>query len=215
MIKLYHYLHCPFCIRVELALGYLKIPFTSQVLAYDDEETPKKLSGKKMLPIADIDGNIVNESLDIIYRLDKDNKFSIASVVQTNEFQDFKKLLDLIAEQVYMLAMPHVIHTEEFSESAAKYFQEKKEEKRGSFKKLISNKKKYLNELKQLLSITQVQLRPFYNSAEFSIYDICLVSQLWMLYIVPDYEFTKEMQEYMTRVSSLSSYQNRVILKQP
>ena len=42
-IKLYHYVHCPFCVRVRLALGFLNIPFESHVIAYDDEEKVTEL----------------------------------------------------------------------------------------------------------------------------------------------------------------------------
>ena len=61
-MKLYHYVHCPFCVRVRMGLGYLGINFESIVLAYDDEKTPVKLTGKKMLPIlVSDDGKAHNE----------------------------------------------------------------------------------------------------------------------------------------------------------
>ncbi|MFP5459556.1 MAG: glutathione S-transferase N-terminal domain-containing protein, partial [Bacteriovoracia bacterium] len=69
-VRLFHYVHCPYCVRVRLALGFLGTSWESQVLSYDDEVTPVKLTGKKMLPIALIDDVPMNESLDIIRRLD-------------------------------------------------------------------------------------------------------------------------------------------------
>ena len=67
MVELFHYIHCPFCVRVRLACGYLDIPFKSTVIPYSDEETPRSIAGKKMLPILKTeDANIINESLDII-----------------------------------------------------------------------------------------------------------------------------------------------------
>ena len=70
-VTLYHYVHCPFCVRVRLVLGFLKIPFTSIVVPYDDEKTPTALTGKKMLPIAQLTNSApINESLDIIRNLD-------------------------------------------------------------------------------------------------------------------------------------------------
>ena len=50
-IQLYHYVHCPFCVRVRMALGHLKIPYESIVLPYDEEEIPLEMCQKKMLPI--------------------------------------------------------------------------------------------------------------------------------------------------------------------
>ena len=39
-LKLYHYVHCPFCVRVRMILGFLQLPYQSIVLPYDDEVTP-------------------------------------------------------------------------------------------------------------------------------------------------------------------------------
>ena len=44
------------------------------VLPYDDETTPVNLTGVKMLPIIEIDGETSNESLEIISKLDDKNK---------------------------------------------------------------------------------------------------------------------------------------------
>lgn len=206
MNKLYHYPHCPYCVRVRLAWGYLKIPHESIVLRYDDEETPKKLAGKKMLPIAEIDGEVVNESLDILHRGDKDNQLGVPQIVGSNEFKEFEKLLDLLAAQIHNLTMPYWIFTPEFDQESREYFQKKKEEKRGPFKNLVSDKKKYQNELKQLLSIISSQLKPFYNSSEFSLFDILLASHLWGLYIVPEFQFPKEVHKYLQKVGSLCDF---------
>ena len=199
MNKLYHYPHCPFCVRIRLAWGYLKIPYESIVLRYDDEETPKKLSGKKMLPIADLDGDIVNESLDILHSSDKTNQLGVAQIVSSNEFKEFEKRLGLLGEQIHNLTMPYWIYTPEFDEESRQYFRTKKEVKRGSFNSLVQNKKKYANELKQLLSIVSAQLKPFYNSSEFSLYDILLASHLWGLYVVPEFQFPKEIHKYLQK----------------
>ena len=206
MNKLYHYPHCPFCVRIRLAWGYLKIPYESIVLRYDDEETPKKLAGKKMLPIADIGGEVVNESLDILHRSDKDNQLGVAQVVSSNEFKEFEKLLGLLGEQIHNLTMPYWIFTPEFDEESREYFRTKKEIKRGPFEKLVQNKKKYQNELKQLISIVSAQLKPFYNSGEFSLYDILLASHLWGMYIVPEFQFPKEVHKYLQKVGSLCDF---------
>ena len=67
MHTLYHYIHCPFCLRVRMAYGFFKIPYKSIVLDYSEEKIPIDLCGKKMLPIASFpDGKLLNESLDII-----------------------------------------------------------------------------------------------------------------------------------------------------
>ena len=48
---LYVYDHCPFCVRVRLALGIKNVKHTVYFLANDDIPTPTKLVGKKIAPI--------------------------------------------------------------------------------------------------------------------------------------------------------------------
>jgi glutaredoxin 2 len=48
---LYVYDHCPFCVRVRLALGIKNVKHTVHFLANDDVPTPTKLVGKKVAPI--------------------------------------------------------------------------------------------------------------------------------------------------------------------
>lgn len=47
----YVYDHCPFCVRVRLALGIKNVKHTVQFLMNDDIPTPRKLIGKKIAPI--------------------------------------------------------------------------------------------------------------------------------------------------------------------
>lgn len=47
----YVYDHCPFCVRVRLALGIKNIKHTVVFMANDDVNTPTKLVGKKIAPI--------------------------------------------------------------------------------------------------------------------------------------------------------------------
>jgi hypothetical protein len=48
---LYVYDHCPFCVRVRLALGIKNIKHIVHFMANDDIPTPSKLVGKKIAPI--------------------------------------------------------------------------------------------------------------------------------------------------------------------
>jgi len=67
---LHCYDHCPYCIRIELTLAFLGVPYTREVYGYGDIEGPKKLKGKKELPVLEHMGHKTNESLDIIDMLD-------------------------------------------------------------------------------------------------------------------------------------------------
>lgn len=47
----YVYDHCPFCVRVRLALGIMNVKHNVHFLGNDDIATPTKLVGKKIAPI--------------------------------------------------------------------------------------------------------------------------------------------------------------------
>jgi glutaredoxin 2 len=70
-IKTLHvYDHCPFCIRVDLVLGWNDILYSRKLYGYADIDGPTALTGKKQLPVLEYvqDGETkyLPESLDII-----------------------------------------------------------------------------------------------------------------------------------------------------
>ena len=74
---LFVYDHCPFCVRVRLALGLKNVKHQLVFLASDDVKTPTALVGKKIAPIFELPGAIkaMPESLDIIKLVDADPRF--------------------------------------------------------------------------------------------------------------------------------------------
>lgn len=77
--ELYVYDHCPFCVRVRMAMGVKGIQHKLIFMGNDDKETPTKLVGKKIAPIwVDEDGPMP-ESLDIIAKMDKEGTIAPAS----------------------------------------------------------------------------------------------------------------------------------------
>lgn len=88
----YVYDHCPFCVRVRLALGVKNVKHNLQFLASDDVSTPTSLVGKKIAPILSYAPKriIMPESLDIIAKIDSDPEFG-----PTNFIQPFSKREDL------------------------------------------------------------------------------------------------------------------------
>mmetsp|Transcript_30257 Transcript_30257/g.55889 ORF Transcript_30257/g.55889 Transcript_30257/m.55889 type:complete len:302 (-) Transcript_30257:303-1208(-) len=81
---LYVYDHCPFCVRVRLALGVKNIKHLIHFLANDDIATPTGLVGKKIAPIFELpeDKFIMGESLDIITKIDTDERFGTPNQIQ-------------------------------------------------------------------------------------------------------------------------------------
>jgi glutaredoxin 2 len=189
-----------------MALGYLGLDYISKVLPYNDEETPQRLTGKKMLPILTMDGKNINESLDIIALVDTKDLLKVRQTMGSAEFHAFEKLLNQLGGPIHSLAMPYWIYTAEFNESSRKYFQSKKEEKRGPFKDLIKNQKMFYQELQPKLDELELSLIPFYQSEHFSLYDILLASHLWGLYVVPEFQFSAKIHLFLQRVKEICHF---------
>jgi glutaredoxin 2 len=186
-----------------MALGFLDYSYDSNVLAYDDENTPIKLCGVKMLPILEWEGSRMNESLDIIAKIDKNNQLPIN---MENIKQHINPLLDQIGKPVHNLAMPYWIWTPEFNESARHYFVNKKSAKRGPFNLLVQNQNSYFSELVPILKNIEEQLNPFYNNTDFTLNDILIAAHLWGMYIVPEFQFSPKLHNYLQIVKSICNF---------
>lgn len=199
-MKLYHYVHCPFCVRVRLALGFLNITHESVVVQYSDETTPLRLTGKKILPAFEFSpDDIINESLDIIKKLDTSNRLKNELIEKNGEFD---ALLDEIGKSVHSLCMPYWVWTPEFSPESREYFKNKKSEKRGAFHLLAQNKNLYLSQLEITLQDLEERLKDkkYFTGSSISILDITLASHLWGMYIFPEFQFSSFFHEYLQRI---------------
>ena len=189
-----------------MGFGFLGIQYQSVVTSYDDEKTPLKLTGKKMLPIVEYDnGSAQNESLDIIKAQDYG---SLLGWAQLNNYEpELNALLEKIGSPVHNLAMPYWIWTPEFNEASRKYFQDKKEIKRGPFKNLVHNQKSFIETLEKLLNEELIpELKPFYKGPNLSIMDIMIAAHLWGMYVVPEFRFSEVVNNYLQRVKELTKF---------
>lgn len=200
MITLFHYVHCPFCVRVRMAFGLLKTSYKSVVLPYNDEKTPVELTGVKMLPIAQFGEEAMNESLEIIQKADTDNILQHQLLTSSPLGKEMEEVLNKIGSPVHNLVMPYWIYTKEFNEESRQYFQAKKEKKRGPFNELAKKAPQFLDELHQIISPLETKLRPFYNSDSLTILDIMLASHLWGMYMYPEYQFPAFLHDYLQEV---------------
>lgn len=206
-MKLYHYIHCPFCVRVRMALGFFELDYESVVLDYDDEETPLKLTGKKMLPIMEIDGEFMNESLDIIKALaQKSEKELHLDKLTSESYTQLSDYLDILGKDVHNLCMPYWAWSKEFTPQAREYFINKKSAKRGPFNLLAQNKTVFLKGLELNLNQLSSKLLPFYESDKFTILDILLASHIWGMYIFPEYQFPPQIHIYLQKVKELTNF---------
>ena len=88
----------------------------------------------------------------------------------------------------------------------AKYFQKKKEEKRGPFENLIKNRDTFEKELLGRLERFSKNLQPFYQSSEMGIFDILIAAHLWGLYVVPEFYFPLKTHNYLQSVKSKCNF---------
>lgn len=99
--NLFIYDHCPFCVRVRLALGLKNIKHNLIWLANDDADTPTGLVGKKVVPIFQpygSQGTSRKESLDIITDIDQDPHFGAPGLFkQATGRTDISQWFDAVA----------------------------------------------------------------------------------------------------------------------
>jgi glutaredoxin 2 len=201
-ITLYHYLHCPFCIRVRLVCGLLGIEYNSEVLPYSDEESPIKLTGKKMAPILQkYDGTFMNESLDIISYLDTAGTLKVHGTNAESTLQEINEWIGKISKPLFNLLMPYYLNNIEFSDQDRLYFQRKKEIKRGPFRELAKNRNQFIQEVNEYLMGIKNHFQPYYKSSDIQLHDILLTSHLWGLYLAYDYRVPEWLHQYLQLVS--------------
>mmetsp|Transcript_29983 Transcript_29983/g.34175 ORF Transcript_29983/g.34175 Transcript_29983/m.34175 type:complete len:297 (+) Transcript_29983:131-1021(+) len=110
----YVYDHCPFCVRVRLALGLKNIKHNINFMANDDIPTPTKLVGKKIAPIFALpaDDLVMGESLDIIKLVDEDTRFgSVAQIKPATGRTDIKAWQKSVQSLLRTLQRPRYVAT--------------------------------------------------------------------------------------------------------
>jgi glutaredoxin 2 len=116
--KLYVYDHCPYCVRVRLALGLKNIKHQIIFLANDDIQTPTALIGKKLTPIFTYNPSnspedkpiIMNESLDIVSYIDSNECFGKTNIFSpATSRTDLKVWQDSVSDILRSLQRPRYV----------------------------------------------------------------------------------------------------------
>ncbi len=206
MMRLYTYEHCPYCVRARMIFGLKNIPVDVIVLANHHDETPMKLVGKKVVPIlADSEGMVMPESLDIVRYVDK--KFGepcLKELVREEVDQWLKK----VSSYHNHLVLPRFtqIGLKEFEmPESVEYFTMKKSKVIGSFAENLAQTPEYLARINQdLLELNDLIVSPKASSGELAIEDIVLFPILRNLTIVKGIEFPNKVAAYVQKMSLMT-----------
>ncbi|HDR1252630.1 GrxB family glutaredoxin [Pasteurella multocida] len=205
-MELYVYDHCPYCVRAMMIFGLKNIPFKKHVLLNDDEETPIRLVGKKVVPIlVKEDGTAMPESLDIVKYIDAHYG---EAILQTAVRPEIEALLAEITSYSNYLLMPRFVKLDlaEFAtQSAIDYFTKKKTDYVGDFTQHFTNTPTYLARLTQdLEKLSALMMGETSLNQHLSFEDILVFPLLRNLTCVKGLRFPARLEKYIKRLSELS-----------
>ncbi|MFC1137324.1 GrxB family glutaredoxin [Pasteurella multocida] len=205
-MELYVYDHCPYCVRAMMIFGLKNIPFKKHVLLNDDEETPIRLVGKKVVPIlVKEDGTAMPESLDIVKYIDAHYG---EAILQTAARPEIEALLAEITSYSNYLLMPRFVKLDlaEFAtQSAIDYFTKKKTDYVGDFTQHFNNTPTYLARLTQdLEKLSALVMGETSLNQHLSFEDILVFPLLRNLTCVKGLRFPARLEKYIKRLSELS-----------
>ncbi|HDR1925567.1 TPA: GrxB family glutaredoxin [Pasteurella multocida] len=205
-MELYVYDHCPYCVRAMMIFGLKNIPFKKHVLLNDDEETPIRLVGKKVVPILVKEGGTaMPESLDIVKYIDAHYG---EAILQTAVRPEIEALLAEITSYSNYLLMPRFVKLDlaEFAtQSAIDYFTKKKTDYVGDFTQHFNNTPTYLARLTQdLEKLSALVMGETSLNQHLSFEDILVFPLLRNLTCVKGLRFPARLEKYIKRLSELS-----------
>ena len=204
-MKLYHYDHCPFCIRVRMIIGWKGLNVEEEILANADEQSHYDLIGVKVVPILKKDdGSYMKESLDIVAYIDK--HYGQPLLQPYYDLDILKTWLENAARSIRHLVHPRNIRIfkQDFPTQAdCDYYENKKSKNIGSFQDAFENSAQYISEVASYLDslktilpevIAPKEAKPSYN-------DILLFPVLRTISHVKGLLFPIEVYDYMERIS--------------
>ena len=203
-MKLFHYDHCPYCVKVRMLLGLKNMDFQLVTLLNDDEQTPIKMIGQKMLPILQKpDGGFLSESLDIISYIDTLSDFGEPIVGPSKKEAKLNEWFEDSRMTLYSLVMPRWVKMdlEEFATpSAITYFVNKKEKMIGSFKEHLDRSDELIKKARESLKNLESFIIPsgsFFWGETLSLDDFHIFASLRCLSSVKALDFPPKINKYM------------------
>lgn len=212
-MKLYIYDHCPFCVKARMIFGLKNLPVELVVMLNDDEETPTRLIGQKMVPILQKeDGSCMPESLDIVRYVDKLNGEPLLTGKTNPAITDWLRNVNSYLNKLLLPRIAESGFAEFATPEARAWFKTKKEANIGDFAELKQHAeglvKKISNDLRDL---DKLIVKPNAVNGELSLDDINLFPVLRSLTLIAGINWPSRVADYrdnmakQTQVNLLSS----------
>lgn len=216
-MKLFVYDHCPFCMRARMIFGLKHIPVELVILASDDDDTPTRMIGQKMVPILQKpDGSFMPESLDIVHYIDQE--YAGPSVLTGSQSEVIASLLKDIQSVDYKLLYPRFIKLglPEFSTQQAKIsFEHRKQARSGPFSECLAATEQLVKQVDvMLVALDDALIATDACNGELSLDDICLFPILRNLTCVKAISFPAKVKAYlelMAKRSQVDLYFDRAL----
>lgn len=206
-MQLFQYDHCPFCVRADMVARY-KVPNYERVyLLNDDAESCISRVGKKLVPILEIDGKAMGESLDIAKRLDELGD-SNRPIRAGGDAERFTEILNSVNFSIMCLLFPRNIRLglPEFeTQSARDFFQGNKEKIIDmSFDEAMNQSAKHIAIVEEALASLPQLSTPSTLGGTLGWDDILIFPTLRNLTMVKNLNFPQQVLEYIQDVATVS-----------
>ncbi len=206
-MKLYHYDHCPFCVRVRMIIGWKGLQVEEEILANADEQRHYELIGAKMVPILEKDnGDRIKESLDIVAYIDQNcGQPLLCDSPEQYEHSELNNWLERAAPLIRHLVHPRNIRIfgQDFPAQVDRdYYEVRKSRSIGPFDAAFTNSAHYIGELEPLLE----ELKPLLKQSQLRLgrpgyAHILLFPALRSLTHVKGLAFPAELRSYLKALS--------------
>lgn len=206
-MKLFQYDHCPFCVRADMVAKYKQVNFETVYLLNDDADSCIERVGKKMVPILEIDGQSMGESLDIAHQLDKLGKAD-QIIAEGGDSDRFTQPLMSENRAIFSLLFPRSVQLglPEFeTQSAINFYQANKEPMiECSFEEALQNSPQHIATVENALSAMPVLTKPSERGNQISWDDVMIFPMLRNLTMVKGLTFPAHITDYINEVAQLT-----------
>lgn len=212
-MKLYIYEHCPFCMKARMIFGLKNIPVELVVLLNDDEATPTRMIGKKVVPILQKDDSrYMSESMDIVHYVDNLDGKPLLTGARNPAIEEWLRRVNGYVNRLLLPRIAKAPFAEFATPEARHYFIEKKQASIGSFDEQLAHSPGLIKNISDdLRALDKLIQQPNAVNGELSEDDLHLFPLLRNLTLVAGVSYPSRVTDYrdnmakQTQINLLSS----------